>query len=277
MVIRKNIQHHERKGGNCQVFILLAVIIGLLLSLAGCANNPASKYEKARTNLAKGKYEKAIEQFTELGNYEESNKYVMYIKAIQLAENEEYEAAIVTFQALKDFLDSDLRAVYYSARYYETILDFYSAIANYNSIPTFLDSAERTKQCPILQKESYDKAKNLYTERRFVEAQEIFKALGKYDNSPDMVTQCESALEDQQAYNTGCTLYESQKYEEAIEQLRVCQANLGSPYHAEALEMITTCEEAIKNRDYSEAVELYGEQRFEEALEIFIGPSIFFK
>lgn len=246
-----------------QFVLSLLLTVGFTLSLSSCSLTPAKKYEKAQVFLSKGQYEKALDLYSELGNYEDASKYVMYIKAIKLADNADYLPAISTFKTLKDFRDSYERMIYYSARYYEDTLNFESALKDYNMIPTFIDSAERAKQIPILQKETYDTALSLYEEYRFDEAKELFTALGKYADSSHKVYECELRLIDQEAYEDGCSLYESQHFEEAIEYFKFCKD------YRDSIDMVATCEAAIKSREYNKAVTLFNEKKYEEASEIF--------
>lgn len=246
-----------------QYVSMLMLVIAFCILFSGCANSESRKYEKAKSYLAKGQYEKAVDLFSEIGNYEDANRYVMYIKAINLADNGDYLPAILAFKSLKDFGDSYERMIYYSARYYEDTLNFESAQKYYNVIPTFLDSSERAKQIPILQKKTYDMALELYDEYRFDEAKEIFTALGDYADSSHMFYQCELRLIDQEAYEEGCSLYKSKHFEEAIEYFKFCKD------YRDSVDMVATCEEAIKDRDYNKAISLFAEKKFDEALKMF--------
>ena len=88
--------------------LALILLVCTLLTLAGCAQSDEGKYEKAKKMLGKGKYDQALEMFSEIEDYEESRKYIMYIKAIRLGEEGEYQMCIDSLSSLGSFKDSNL-------------------------------------------------------------------------------------------------------------------------------------------------------------------------
>ena len=68
--------------------ILSLLLVMLLLLVTGCGVSTSSKYEAASKLLAEEKYDEAIAAFSEIKYYENTNKYIMYIQTIQLAEVE---------------------------------------------------------------------------------------------------------------------------------------------------------------------------------------------
>ena len=128
------------------VYKLLALlcVLALACTLTGCGQNDESKYADAKKKLEKGEYGEALTAFTELGDYEESKKYVQYIKAVQLAEDGKYELALSAFaNYVGDFLDSAELVIYYTARACEDEGDYSAAMALYAQIPLTRDSADR--------------------------------------------------------------------------------------------------------------------------------------
>ena len=128
------------------VYKLLALlcVLALACTLTGCGQNDESKYADAKKKLEKGEYGEALTAFTELGDYEESKKYVQYIKAVQLAEDGKYELALSAFaNYVGDFLDSAELVIYYTARACEDEGDQSAAMALYAQIPLTRDSADR--------------------------------------------------------------------------------------------------------------------------------------
>ena len=124
--------------------LALVCVLALVCSLTGCGKSDADRYADARKLLSKGKYDEALTAFTELGPYEDSAKYVQYIKAIQLAESGKYDLALNAFvNYVGDFEDSAERIIYYTARSCEEAGDYVSASELYAQIPLTLDSAER--------------------------------------------------------------------------------------------------------------------------------------
>ena len=108
-------------------------------------------YSLAQELLNSGEYQQAIELFTQLNGYEDSTKYLMYARAIKLAEEDgEYELAINSFVSLTDFRDSSLQVAYYRARQAEAELRHEDAEELYRVIPTFRDCIGRMLKQPDL-------------------------------------------------------------------------------------------------------------------------------
>lgn len=66
----------EMKRKLHQYVSMLMLVIAFCILFSGCANSESRKYEKAKSYLAKGQYEKAVDLFSEIGNYEDANRYV---------------------------------------------------------------------------------------------------------------------------------------------------------------------------------------------------------
>ena len=129
---------------------LAAMGLCAALMLTGCGKSDAAKYEDAQKLVREGAYDEAITAFTEIDGYEDSSKYLMYIKAIQMAENGQRDLAVSTLTTLGDFADSKMFAIYYQAQEDEAKQEYESADALYRTIATFKDSAERIVAIPDL-------------------------------------------------------------------------------------------------------------------------------
>ena len=129
---------------------LAAMGLCAALMLTGCGKSDAAKYEDAQKLVREGAYDEAITAFTEIDGYEDSSKYLMYIKAIQMAENGQRDLAVSTLTTLGDFADSKMLAIYYQAQEDEAKQEYESADALYRTIATFKDSAERIALIPDL-------------------------------------------------------------------------------------------------------------------------------
>ncbi len=121
--------------------LLLALIV--LITLSGCGKSDADKYAEAKKLLNAGQYDKAIEAFTELRDYSDSEKYITYIKCLQLGERGEYRDAASALSYLEDFAQARLYAAYYTARALEAEESFESAQEEYSKVLTFRDSMQR--------------------------------------------------------------------------------------------------------------------------------------
>lgn len=129
---------------------LAAMGLCATLMLTGCVKSDAAKYEDAQKLVREGAYDEAITAFTEIDGYEDSSKYLMYIKAIQMAENSQRDLAVSTLTTLGDFADSKMLAIYYQAQEDEAKQEYENADALYRTIATFKDSAERIAAIPDL-------------------------------------------------------------------------------------------------------------------------------
>ena len=129
---------------------LAAMGLCAALMLTGCGKSDAAKYEDAQKLVREGAYDEAITAFTEIDGYEDSSKYLMYIKAIQMAESGQRDLAVSTLTTLGDFADSKMLAIYYQAQEDEAKQEYESADALYRTIATFKDSAERIAAIPDL-------------------------------------------------------------------------------------------------------------------------------
>ena len=129
---------------------LAAMGLCAALMLTGCVKSDAAKYEDAQKLVRDGAYDEAITAFTEIDGYEDSSKYLMYIKAIQMAENGQRDLAVSTLTTLGDFADSKMLAIYYQAQEDEAKQEYENADALYRTIATFKDSAERIAAIPDL-------------------------------------------------------------------------------------------------------------------------------
>lgn len=129
---------------------LAAMGLCATLMLTGCVKSDAAKYEDAQKLVREGAYDEAITAFTEIDGYEDSSKYLMYIKAIQMAENGQRDLAVSTLTTLGDFADSKMLAIYYQAQEDEAKQEYENADALYRTIATFKDSAEHIAAIPDL-------------------------------------------------------------------------------------------------------------------------------
>lgn len=129
---------------------LAAMGLCAALMLTGCVKSDAAKYEDAQKLVREGAYDEAITAFTEIDGYEDSSKYLMYIKAIQMAESGQRDLAVSTLTTLGDFADSKMLAIYYQAQEDEAKQEYENADALYRTIATFKGSAERIAAIPDL-------------------------------------------------------------------------------------------------------------------------------
>lgn len=161
------------------MLIFLAIITDSVLR-----NNVAKdSYDLAKSHLASGMYEKAIEEFTQLGNYKDSSSLISeskYQRAKSYLASEQYEKAIEEFTQLDNYKDSSNlinESKYRIAKSYFSSGKFVMAIYEFTPIKDYKDSAE------LILESKYQRAIDLFTKKEYKTAQKIFTDLGKYKDS----------------------------------------------------------------------------------------------
>ena len=135
---------------------IIVAILGIFLTLAltGCKN---TKYTEAMSLYANEDWEQAIEIFTELGDYEDSQNMVLkcyYYKAKELAENGDYENAIDIFTELGNYEDSQDMAkecLYNQAICLIGKKDYQGAINIYSKLGDYKDSVQKIDDLHVMQ------------------------------------------------------------------------------------------------------------------------------
>ena len=191
---------------------LAAMGLCAALMLTGCGKSDAAKYEDAQKLVREGAYDEAITAFTEIDGYEDSSKYLMYIKAIQMAENGQRDLAVSTLTTLGDFADSKMLAIYYQAQEDEAKQEYESADALYRTIATFKDSAERIAAIP-----------DLILDRDFANSKIQVERYGDCSEMIALLRETYSADENkmkQQIYDYAQERLELKEYDEAYELFR---------------------------------------------------------
>ena len=205
---------------------LAAMGLCAALMLTGCGKSDAAKYEDAQKLVREGAYDEAITAFTEIDGYEDSSKYLMYIKAIQMAENGQRDLAVSTLTTLGDFADSKMLAIYYQAQEDEAKQEYESADALYRTIATFKDSAERITAIPDLILDR-DFANSKIQVERYGDCSEMIALLGETYSADENKMK-------QQIYDYAQERLECKGYDTAYE---LFQALSGCKYNDSAVRM----------------------------------------
>ena len=108
-------QQMAKKAADKRNAIISAVVAVLVIAVVVVITTvviPADNYRKAEALLVAGDYEGAINAFTEMDGYKDSEEYVrkaQYLRGIQLTEAGEYEAAYEYWIILGDYEDVQVR------------------------------------------------------------------------------------------------------------------------------------------------------------------------
>ena len=241
----------------------LILALCLLLPVTGCTQSNQGKYESAQKLLGEGKYDQAIEAFSQIEDYENSSKYIMYIKAIQLAEKGEYELGIASLQTLGDFKDSTLMARYYTARAYEDEMDYESAADIYKTMATFRDCGERYAAIPAkIQERTYNEALALEEEQDYESAADIYQSMPDYKDCAERYAAIPAKIQER-TYNQALALEEKQDYEAAAD---IYQS---MPDYKDCAERYAAIPAKIQERTYNQALALEEKQDYEAAADIY--------
>ena len=159
------------------------------------------RYRRAMTLLNRGEYAEASAMFTELGDYQESQRMVMecaYQQGLELAQSGKNEEAIAVFRSLRDYSDSKNQIAlaeerikadqYRRAEQLEAEGKYAEAYELYQSLKGFSDSEARAlnvSQKAEEQKRAADHARavSLAQSGQIDEAAAIFKGLADYSDS----------------------------------------------------------------------------------------------
>ena len=149
-----------------------------------------AEYEKAEQFYAEDKLEESEQLFKNLTerNYQDSQKYLAYVRAAIAQENKDYAKAIKILKGLEDYKDSKNLLVYYESleqAQSEQVEDIQKIVEALKSIPQVKDSSE---QLESYQKTWYDKAIASGDSGEYDTAIEILEALKSYADSNDLVT-----------------------------------------------------------------------------------------
>lgn len=128
----------SKKGIIIGVIIALVMIAGVsvFLILKGSSDRKKEAYERAIKAFSRGDYEKAMDDFEQLGIYKDSKKYLSICEAQQLCSAGKYEDAFDEMKGITDFEEAKglLRQIYYEGRFFEGVTDMRAYYKNPDSL-----------------------------------------------------------------------------------------------------------------------------------------------
>lgn len=170
-------------------------------------------------------YKKAIEYFSELGDYkdsliyiEEAQKYVdeykekedKYNKAIEHYNNGEFLKALEIFRSLEDFQDSkeytkivlyDYASQLFQNAEYTEASQYFLELGEYKDSSTYA-ARSIVKITEVMQKKIYEEAKEYYLEGLYLDALERFEDISGYQDSIEWAEKCRIAYKRRQLATT---------------------------------------------------------------------------
>lgn len=174
-----NSQNKSKKKVNKKILITCVIsftIIAIVCGVIVYTNQPSVKYKKASKAYKSGDYEKAIEIYTELGDYEDATELLdcaivanCYVEAIELFDNAKYDEALSKF---------------------ETIVEYE-------------DSAEMINKC------KYQKALICKEKGEYIDASVLFKESGYYEDSLNLIDEMGTSLTQEGMYADAISVFEN--------------------------------------------------------------------
>lgn len=170
------------------VVVCAAVLIGIGFG-AFFGTSDLRAYSKAKEALANKQFEKAIEGFSDLANYKESEQLkqeAIYGLATQKMEEQDYDAAASRLKDLENYKDSAqllMQCQYQLAIETHDSGDIDGAISMLSTIPDYDDTET------LLQSYQYEKAVTLFEAENYADAEAMFSALGDYEDAEDYAEQ----------------------------------------------------------------------------------------
>lgn len=143
------------------------------------------KYQLGKQCFESQSYEQAIAYFTEVKDYEDSQKLisdVSYEYGKQMMDAGNYEKAIELFETVKSYKDAPellVKVKYLLAMRYKESHSYEQAIQYFTETAEYEDSAEQIKECYFVQAQDYSK------QGQYEKAMEYFKLAGDYEGTQD--------------------------------------------------------------------------------------------
>ena len=171
--------NNSQKKINKKILLTVAVplvSIGIIGGVIIYNNQPSVLYKKASKAYSRGEYEKAIEIYTKLGDYEDCENLLndaiivnCYVNAVELYDDAKYDEAISKFE----------------------------------SILEYEDSAEMINKC------KYQKALICKEKGEFIEASLLFKESGYYEDSVNLIDEMGTNLTEEGKYADAVSVFEN--------------------------------------------------------------------
>ncbi len=214
---QKQLKKQQRKKNSKGIIITIMILI--LISAAVCGViffvMPSVKYKAAMNDFEMYRYEEAIEKFTELGNFADSNDFRLksiYGYAFSLCNGDDPEKAAELFESLGNYGDAPdkyLEARYklgqkkYNEKEYMAAADIFRSLGDYSN------SAQCEKQCfsRIYREAQGNLVAN--TKDSLEKAYEQLTYIGNYKKSVELLDKC--------IYLLGNVYYDDFRYGNAIE------------------------------------------------------------
>ena len=212
-----NIEPQKKSKGSIRNVIIMGVIALLFIFvIVYIAIRPNLDYHTAKSCLANGEYDKAIELFENLGDYSnarEKVKEATYAKASRLLEDGQYDSALAIFEGLGDFSDSKEQVsecTYRKAHQLYKAKEYTEAINLFNTINEYKDTAAQITEC------YYAAACEKFAEGRYQEALSDLLQIMKEKNVSELYQKI-AEKDPQCVYSKAIELYNDGEFKQAAD------------------------------------------------------------
>ena len=212
---RKAEEEKKRKTKKiASIVIPIIIIVSIIAALTPNYIKPAVEntieYFDAKESLEAGDFDKAKRQFDNLGDFlnaAEMSNEAMYRKADLAYSQQDYPNAISVWRGLAGYKDSSARIEQAEEDYYQASIEnaknghYESAINGFNYLGNYKDSSMQYDSV------RYEYAVQLMGEEDYIKAASYLKPLLNQGADEQIIST---------AYNCGCELFETGKYDDAI-------------------------------------------------------------
>lgn len=196
----------------------MALLTALTLALAagGCGSSNQQLYERAQLYLGYGETRAARVLFDQLGEYEDSAEYALYCAGIEALCQGDVTLARANLEEVDPFKSSSRYLRYLDALELVEDDDLEGALTIWEGLGSFYDSADKAAEMREEIPENHlAHSEALMEAGRYEQALTELEALGGYGKSLDMIAQCRKAIAQAQ-YNQANAMYDAGNFGDAL-------------------------------------------------------------
>lgn len=153
------------------------------------------EFRIAKKAFNSGNYAEAAELFSQLGTYSDSDRFVIYCKALDAFGQEDYEASLELFESLGTFQKSTKYALYtqgmiayQNSQYWEAASLFIDSGDSLLGHADFLDNETKAQMC------YYASGQILEATGDYTRAITCYRLAENYEDAPERLRECEEAM-----------------------------------------------------------------------------------
>ena len=195
----------------------LVLTLGMTIILTGCTNSNQHYYERAQLYLGSGDYRLAARLFRDLGEYADSADYALYCDALAAIQAEEYELARVDLMQIDPFKSSGRYLRYLDAMqlYDEDALA--EALTLFDSLGSFADSERQAAEIRrVIPENAVRQAAQNMEQGNYEAARAMLEGLNGYGDSARLLREC-IERQNQREYHRAERLFSAGEYAEAMD------------------------------------------------------------